>query len=398
MSDKLTHLEHLEDYVFMAGSSGVKMIVDYLRAIRDELVGHSTKKVNTTIKYDGAPSLIAGIDPADGKFFVAKKSVFNKNPKVYKTPAEIDADTSGDLASKLKLALKYLPDTGIKGVVQGDFMFGGDVRKEKILGDEYVTFHPNTIVYAVPAGSDLAKKILRAKIGVVWHTMYTGSSLSDMKAVGGQKIAAKLKHTNDVWFDDVVMDVSGTATMTAGETVEVTRSIERIQEAGNRASSAMSALAGNQELLAMLKTFHNSRIRSGSQIGDAQKYLEDLKRYIESKFQADADKLKTEKGKAGVATKKKVVIDAISSVSDQEWVSLFQLVDLVVQAKDILIQKLDRLTTMSTFLKTVDGFEVTKQEGYVITDHLGKNAVKLVDRLGFSKANFSPTVLKGFMR
>lgn len=399
MSDKLTHLEHLEDYVLVSGASGISMIVDYLKAIRDELVGHSTKKINTTIKYDGAPSLVAGIDPADGRFFVAKKSVFNKNPKVYKTPAEIEADTSGDLADKLKLALKYLPATGIKGVVQGDFMFGGDVRKERILGADYITFHPNTIVYAVPAQSELAKKILKAKIGVVWHTMYTGNSLQDMKAVGGQRIASKLKQTKDVWFDDVVMDVSGTATLTAAETSEVSRSIEAIQSAGLRAAPAMAALASSPELLALLKTYHNSRIRSGKeQVGDGQKYLWDFRSYIDTKFQADAEKLKTEKGKAGVELKKKAATDVLDSVKESDWTELFSVVDLVIQAKEALIQKLDRLTTMNTFLKTVDGFQVTKQEGYVITDHLGKNAVKLVDRLGFSKANFSPTVLKGFMR
>ena len=55
------------------------------------LAGNARSSVNMTVKWDGAP-IFAGIDPSDGKFFVAKKSVFNVNPKLYKTNAEIDAD------------------------------------------------------------------------------------------------------------------------------------------------------------------------------------------------------------------------------------------------------------------------------------------------------------------
>lgn len=399
MSEKLTHLEHLEDFVMVAGSQGIDMIVSYLKAIRDELAGHSTKKINTTIKYDGAPSLVAGIDPSDGRFFVAKKSVFNKNPKVYKTPAEVDADTSGDLAVKLKMALRYLPALGIKGILQGDFMFGeGDVKRETILGEEYVTFHPNTIVYSVPAGSDLAKQILRAKIGVVWHTMYTGSTFADLKSVGGQRIASKLKRSRDVWFDDVVMDVSGTATLTAQETSELTRAIDSIKEASKKATAAMEALNSSPDTLALFKLFHNALIRSGHQVGDPAGYLEELKAYIAARMDADAAKLKTEKGKATVEEKRRAVNAAINSVQQSAWTSLISLFNLVIEAKEMLLGKLDKLTTMRTFLKTADGFQVTQQEGYVITDHLGKNAVKLVNRLEFSRANFSPSVYKGWAK
>jgi len=109
---KNTHMTHLEDKVLYGGVNGTRQAIFALRDMRDMLSGK--KEGNVSVKWDGAPAIFAGTDPRDGQFFVAKKGIFNKNPKVYKTPAEVDADTSGDLAAKLKDALKYLPALGIK--------------------------------------------------------------------------------------------------------------------------------------------------------------------------------------------------------------------------------------------------------------------------------------------
>ena len=153
---KNTHMTHIEDKVLYGGVKGTREAINALRNIRDMLAGKSSSKLST--KWDGAPAIFCGEDPRDGEFFVAKKGVFNKNPKVYKTDAEIDADTSGDLADKLKLALKHLKPLGIKQVIQGDFLFTKqDLNKEKIDGKSYLTFHPNTIVYAVEQGTESCK-------------------------------------------------------------------------------------------------------------------------------------------------------------------------------------------------------------------------------------------------
>jgi len=170
---KNTHMTHIEDKVLYGGVKGTREAIMALRSLRDMLGGDHAS--NVSVKWDGAPAVFAGTDPSDGRFFVAKKGIFNKSPKVYKSDADIDADTSGDLNAKLKLALQYLPELGIKGVIQGDFLYGpGDVKKKKIGGKSYVTFHPNTIVYAIPAGTDMAREIQRKKIGIVWHTSYKG--------------------------------------------------------------------------------------------------------------------------------------------------------------------------------------------------------------------------------
>ena len=133
-SEKNVHLEHLEDEVLNRGVAGARDAINFLRSIRDMLAGHSKSSVNLTTKWDGAPAIFAGTDPTDGKFFVAKKGIFNKNPKVYKTDEDIDADIGeGDLNRKMKVALRYLEKIGIEGVLQGDMMFKkGDIEHNNI--------------------------------------------------------------------------------------------------------------------------------------------------------------------------------------------------------------------------------------------------------------------------
>ena len=215
---KNLHLEHLEDEILNYGVDGGRAAINFLQSLRNMLAGGSRSSVNMTVKWDGAPAIFAGIDPEDGKFFVAKKSVFNVSPKLYKTNAEIDADLSGDLNAKFKIALKEFSKLGIKGVLQGDLMFTDDVEKSTIDGSGYYTFQPNTIVYAVPIDSVLGKTINKAKIGVVWHTTYTGDALQDMKASFGANISS-LNKPSSVWMDDATYkDASGKATFTAAET------------------------------------------------------------------------------------------------------------------------------------------------------------------------------------
>ena len=156
---KNLHLEHIEDEILNYGVDGGRAAINFLRSLRDMLAGSSRTSVNMTVKWDGAPAIFAGIDPSDGKFFVAKKSVFNVSPKLYKTNKEIDDDLSGALNSKFKIALAEFSKLGIKGVLQGDLMFTDDVEKTTIEGVVYYTFQPNTIVYAVPIDSDLGKTL-----------------------------------------------------------------------------------------------------------------------------------------------------------------------------------------------------------------------------------------------
>jgi hypothetical protein len=399
---KNIHMEHLEDGVLNGGVDGTREVINYLRALRDMLAGKSASKVNVTVKWDGAPAIFAGIDPSDNKFFVAKKGIFNKNPKIYKTNKEIDDDNRGkrDLATKLKEALKYLPALGIKGVVQGDFLYSKkDIKTVTIDGESYITFHPNTIVYAIPSKSKLARKILQSDIGVVWHTTYRGNSFESMSASFGEEIASKLKRNRKVWsVDATYKDVSGSANMTQDETDSVTELLSKAGTLFNQVDAeTLNGISEDSDLLIRVKRYINMKVTDGEKITNTTNFVSDLMNYIYDFYQMEIDKLKTEAAKERKKEKMKEVMSYFSKNDKAQIVKLFDLYNTIVDAKLAIITKLDKTKTVGTFLKTADGYKVTEQEGFVAIDKVGK-AVKLVDRMNFSKANFSTEYIKGWTK
>ena len=398
---KNTHMEHLEDNVLNNGVNGARDAINALRSLRDMLAGHSKSSVDITVKWDGAPAIFAGIDPTDGKFFVAKKGIFNKNPKIYKTEAEVRADTSGDLADKLTLALNHLPELGIKsGVYQGDFLYSNsDLKKETIDGEVMVTFHPNTIVYAVPYTSDLGRSIRSSKIGVVWHTTYTGDSFENMKASFGKPIANKFKSSKNVWSTDAMFnDVSGKATFTEKQTDYITK---LLSDAGKvfrtLHAPTLNGISENEELLLLVKTHYNSKVRAGERIKNVGGHVNDLMKFITDRYQKEIDKRKTAKGKDAQTEKMKKLMKFFTATNRKNLANIFLMMNYIITAKEYIIAKLDSASSIGTMLKTNNGFKVTSPEGYVAIDRVG-NALKLVNRMEFSKANFSSDIIKGWQK
>lgn len=392
---KNTHMTHIEDKVIYGGVKGTREAILALRSLRDTLGG--VHEGSISVKWDGAPAVFAGTDPRDGRFFVAKKGIFNKSPKIYKTDADIDADTSGDLNAKLKQALRYLPALGIKGVIQGDFLYGpGDVKTERIKGKNYVTFHPNTIVYAVPAGTEMAKEIKASKIGIVWHTAYTGNTFETMKASYNFD-ASSLKKSKQVWSQDALLKDLTKFTMSAKDTEEVNGYLSEAGKLFNSiASTTLKQLEANSDLNKTIETFNNSYVRRGEVIMDTDAHVEKLIRYIRQKFQKEIDSRKTEAGKSTQRGKMNELLKFFSKENKVNLKKIFDLQKMLVLAKLKLINILDKLNSSKTFLKTRRGYRVTGQEGYVAVDKLGGDAVKIVDRMEFSFANFSPSILKGW--
>jgi len=392
---KNTHMTHIEDKVIYGGVKGTRQAILALRELRDMLRG--VHDGNVSVKWDGAPAIFAGTDPRDGKFFVAKKGIFNKNPKVYKSSADVDADTSGDLAAKLKLALKHLPALGIKGVVQGDFLFGpGDIKTKKIKGSSYVTFHPNTIVYALPSESAGAKAVKSAKIGIVWHTTYTGNSFESMRASYGVDVS-KFNTTRAVWSQDAMLRDLSKVTMSKKDTEYVN---ELLSEAGflfNKiAGSTLRQLENEEELPRLIEQFYNKHVRKGTLIGDSERHVSKLIRWIRLRYAKEIAKRKTEKGKSGQRTKLDNILSFFSEENKKSLKYMFDLQKTIVLAKLKLINTLNKLGNVDTFVKTSRGYKVTGAEGYVAIDKLGGEAVKIVDRMEFSYNNFSPDILKGW--
>ena len=393
--NKNTHMTHIEDRVIYGGVKGTREAIFALRDLRDMLGG--VKDGNVSVKWDGAPAIFAGTDPSDGKFFVAKKGIFNKNPKVYKTDADVDADTSGDLAVKLKLALKELPALGIKGVIQGDFLYGpGDVKTQKIKGKSYVTFHPNTIVYALPAESMGARDVKKSKIGIVWHTTYTGNTFSSMRASYGVDVS-KFKSTRNVWSQDATLRDLTKVTMNKRDTEIVNEHLSKAGQIFNKISgTTLRELEKNKELQSLIETYNNTFVRAGTVIGNTRGHVSGLISWIGKRYKKEIDKRKTDKGKAAQQAKLDTILNFFSNNNKKSLEMMFELQKELVLAKLKLINILNKLSNIDTFVKTKKGFKTTGHEGYVAIDRLGGDAVKIVDRLEFSYNNFSPNILKGW--
>ena len=394
---KNLHLEHIEDEILNYGIDGGRASINFIQSLRDMLSGEARSSINMTVKWDGAPAIFAGIDPEDGRFFVAKKSVFNVDPKLYKTSKEIDADLSGDLNAKFKVALAEFSKLGITGVLQGDLMYtSSDLSSETIDGVSYYTFQPNTIVYAVPTDSNFGKVINNANIGVVWHTTYTGKALQDMKASFGVNIS-RLKKPSSVWMDDATYkDTSGKSTMTANETEVVTSHLSGAGTTFRKINAVMlkkflklqdsmtGALAG-----ASLKTYNNSKVRAGEKITNPKQHAQGYVKWVEMSIQKQIDKAKSVKGKEKYTNiQKEYIREVRKHTNNLTQIITFQ--NYLVDAKMEIVKKLNSVKGLTdTFIKTANGFKVTNPEGYVAIDRVGGGAVKLVDRMEFSFNNFT---------
>ena len=390
--NKNVHLEHIEDEVLNRGVAGTRDAINFLQALRDMLAGHAESKVNVTTKWDGAPAVFCGINPENGKFFVGTKGAFNATPKLNYTDADIDKNHPGEgLNKKLKVALRYLPKLGIKGVLQGDMMFAkGDLENEIIDGTDYITFQPNTIVYAVPVDSKLSQMMRAAQIGVVFHTSYTGKALEDMKASFNIDIN-NLATTKDVWFRDAsFVDASGTATFTEQETKQITNILSDIGNLFRGINPVvLNRIATTETIRTQIKTFNNSKVRAGQVIGDTFKHVRELTRSIEDKLNKEILSAKLDKTKQKRIAEKSELMRFYRN-NAPELKKIFDIQNGLVEAKSMVIKKLQQIRQVTgTFLKTDNGFKITNAEGFVAVDKLKGNAVKLVDRLEFSQANFN---------
>ena len=396
---KNTHMTHIEDLILDGGVKGARQAILALRSLRDMLSGNVKAPVDITVKWDGAPAVFAGIDPEDGEFFVAKKGIFNANPKIYKNHDDIDDDTSGDLNSKLKLAYDHLKDLGITGVIQGDFMFEAkDLKSEKINGINHITFHPNTIVYAVPKGTPLEKEISAAKIGIVWHTKYEGATFETMTAEFGKEIVSKLNSSKDVWMVDATLpDLSGTATLTKKETTTLSTNLSNAGKIFRKISAkTLKEIESNKELNLIINIYNNKKVRQGQRISNTRQHATGLIRFVTDRYAKEIDKRSSRPGKQKQINNRDELLKFFNKKNIKSLAMVFDLQNLVIDSKLILINKLNKLSNIGTFVKTTSGFKVTNPEGFVAIDRMEGGAVKLVDRMEFSTNNFSKDIIKGW--
>ena len=387
--EKNLHLEHLEDEVLNNGVVGTRSAINYLQSLRDMLAGSSKSSINVTVKWDGAPAIFAGINPENGQFFVGTKGVFNKNAKINYSHDDIDRNhPSSGLNQKLKVALTELSKLGIKDVLQGDMMFTQeDLENKTIDGKQYVTFQPNTIVYAVPMES--AQRILSSKMGIVFHTTYSGKTMEDMSASFSVNLRGLAK-TSDVWYSDAeYRDTSGSINFNKTETTAITKVLSQAGKTFHTLNSEfLNMISQNDDINIMIKTYNNTKVRTGQKITNTRMHTKGLIEYVYDKLKKEVDKVKRPQNKKIKQLNMDRLMKEFRSNSSQ-LVKIFDMQNLLVDAKEMVIRKLEKSKgLMDLFIRTENGYKVTQPEGFVAIDKLGK-AVKLVDRLEFSRANFN---------
>ena len=391
---KNLHMEHLEDEVLNGGVEGTRGAINFLQGLRDMLAGNSDASVDVTVKWDGAPAVFAGYNPENDRFFVGTKGIFAKTGKINYTDIDIDDNHPGGGASslnnKLKVALRELPSANIKGVLQGDFMFVPEMlAKETFDNEPYITFQPNTIVYAVPVKSGLAAKILSSNMGIVWHTTYKGNTMEDMTASFGVN-PGSFRETSSVWQTDAsFQDTSGTATMTKKETGDVTTILSKAGTLFRMLdSNVLGMIANDPQTGEFVKAYTNKMIRQGQKISNVKKHTAGLIAFVYDKLKAEIDKVKREETKKN----KKDVMDRYVGFlrkNSSQFVKIFAMQNLLIDAKLLILRQLEKVKSIKTLMRTPTGFKVTAPEGFVAIDTLKGGAVKLVDRMEFSMQNFN---------
>ena len=383
---KNTHLEHLEDNIINNGYSGGLEAIEFLKSLRNMLLGSSRRKVNLSVKWDGAPAVFCGINPENNRFFVGSKSVFNVNPKINYTQSDIRKNHAGGLADKLIVCLKELPKLNIKGIVQGDLLYTPkDIEKVSIRGEDSIAFKPNTITYAVPQNTDLAKRILRSKLGIIFHTTYTGRKMSDLKASFGVNVNSFTK-TPSVFFDDAsYKDNSGVATFTDAESDRYDGMLRMAMGSIGKGKRILNLLKSQTNLLsvgARLKIYFNDYIKRGRAISGVKKLQTDFRKYYASVLDDEITKRKTDSAKRKYETIRNEGLKFIDRYENEIYFAIASYVSLQT-AKNFLVSKMNQIKSIGTYLQTNNGFKLTNPEGYVAVDRMG-NAVKLIEAAEFA--------------
>ena len=386
---QLKHLEHLEDEMLNYGIAGCMAAVSFLEELK-KMLGHQESSGFMQTKWDGAPSVICGTDPELGFFFVGTKSVFNKTePKICYSEEDVDEYYSGDLAEKLKFSYRYFSQLNIDGVIQGDLLFTSDLKRETINGEQLLTFRPNTITYGIPVNHDIGKKAIRAKIGVVFHTHYTGDVLAEMQARAG----ARVKGSDDalVVQNDTPMDRVG---FSRAEMGKFDRSIQKIERMCQICGDFLDELVDAQgktgdakfHISTFLKPFFNDQIKNARSITNIDEALYDLANFYHAKTSKELAKIKTA---ANLTKKRNLVYQSENYLVDNvyKFKAMIALYKELQAVKQMVIDKLDHLEEFRTFVQTEKGYKVTTPEGYVL--HKDGSMIKFVNRLEFAYNNFT---------
>ena len=360
---KNTHLEHLEDSILLDGEQGANDAFMFLDELARVFSGVQKNNFKITTKWDGAPAVFCGIHPDTKKFFVGSKSVFNVNAKINYTAEDIDANhgSSPGLAAKLKDCLKYLPELGIQGMAQGDLLFTDDKERKKINGTNCLIFQPNTITYCIPEEDALYEKASKARLGVVFHTSYSGKSMDSVQASFGYDVSQLSNSKNVLVLSAETGQLGSDILLTQSEKSSLdklkTESVKSLSTASSFLNTVAEQIKTKDQLVigTRLKIFFNKYVREGSKLPSDKIFVKEFQEYFEKEVKKAADKVKTPKAKASKLAK---LYDGLDMIKDQEkeLKSTVNLYSALQSAKEMFIRKLEKGERFGTYLRTENGY------------------------------------------
>ena len=399
---QLTHLSHSEQLV-MWGPKSLKTMYNALNSTYKALKSNtSPEDIDVKLEIDGSPSSIAATN-FNGEKFVATKGFFNKDRKSAHTPEECDQlwGAIPDLCNKMKGLLAHLDEINIpEGEIwQGDFLFSKeDLSSQNIDGTSYVTFQPNTIIYAVPDSDPIAKLITQADLGIAWHTTYTGPDFDNLK-ISFNASVDRLGHPISVFMMDAVLpSLAGIGTLTSEETGKAETTLADLKSNIEflLRDASYNNIVSHSAIIELVEKFDNSRIRSEVGLSDPKGFIEEFKAFVMAEAEKKAASLKKEASKAAKIEKGKEICDFIEG-NRTTFEKIYEVKNQVVELKEFFIRKLNKLGSFRTFVRHIDrGFLPCGQEGYAVSDIDG-NIQKFVSRIEFSHNNFSKEIVKGWM-
>ena len=386
-----THSTHVEEKFILDGPKGLDASVEGLRCIVDEIGRGEIPAVST--KIDGIALFFGWTDKG---FFVSNKSLFNKTPKIAYSNDEIKANWKADLFPMMSAALEYLPKVCPKDkcVYQGDFLFSNRTLKSvKVAGVDSWAWHPNIIEYTVSKTSAIGKSVAKAKMGIVVHTRYTWDGINP-KTLGVAEFGISkknFKNSKDVFLIDTISNLSaqnGDVGFAKGDWDEIG---SLLKDALAMKSKIDWDLLKDSGFSALLLPYYNTFVKSGV-IPPVAARVEGFKAHVQEKMEKAVASRKTEKGQAA----QRALYEPYLDVPAKSLESIFLTMDMLTKVKLMVLDQLNRYALYKNFVVTRGGDYISpKDEGFVIVKSAGRG-LKLVDRLEFSRNNFSKDIVSGF--
>lgn len=388
------HMTHFEDLVLL-GTEG-------LNELNNKINNINSLNIHYTTKIDGAPAVIiwSHFEGFPDNSISLKSFIRGSTNKVLSSIDDVE-NAYGDrplMCEKLKYCLqiaKYIPSGE---AWQGDCLYtANSLKTQNILGQEYVTFQPNKIIYAVNENNTSYEKIIHSDFGICFHTIYTGNAQSMSQSFNVD--ASKLKNVPSNIFI-----MSPTVKRPEKFSPELKKSINifyALSEKLLNNKEDFDELTENALFIKYWHLFENNYLSDNKTNIINSSYKNNLIDFIKNKLKAELEKklntLKTEKNKNKANETYLSKVNELVDIVDNSKI-LDYMVDCINAAAKIKLTLLDEFPNIdfSTFFKSkTKGYFKTAGEGIVMSDNDG-NVVKLVDRSTFSNANRDDDIERGF--